>query len=121
MAMRLRAAQRLRRNADFRATREQGYWHDSRAFLLVWRQSHTTSTRVGVVASCASIGNAVRRVRAKRLLRELFRQHQALVPTGVDVVLTARPTLLQLEFAELETLFAASCRKFAAHDHRCLS
>ena len=38
--------------------------------------------RVGVVASIASVGPAVRRNAAKRRLREIFRRHQTLVPPG---------------------------------------
>jgi ribonuclease P protein component len=64
--MRLRAQQRLRRNADFRATREEGRRHDCGAFLLVWRKRTdrpTAPARVGVVASKAAVGGAVVRIR----------------------------------------------------------
>lgn len=113
--MRLTAAQRLRRNADFRAVREQGRRHDGGAFLLAWRaHPEAAQTRVGVVASRASVGGAVQRNRAKRRLREVFRKHQALVPAGLDVVLTARPATLRMDFAEIEQRFIQACRKLAA-------
>jgi ribonuclease P protein component len=113
--MRLRAGQRLRRNDDFRAVREQGRRIDCGAFLLTWRvrpaDSPAPSTRVGVVASRAAVGDAVHRNRAKRRLREIYRRHQSLVPPGLDLVLTARPALLRLEFADVEQRFAQACRK----------
>ena len=114
--MRLRAQQRLRRNADFRAAREQGRRSDCGAFLLVWRlrtDAPTAPARVGVVASKASMGDAVVRNRSKRRMREVYRKHQALVPPGLDLVLTARPALLRLTFAEVEQRFIQACRKFA--------
>jgi ribonuclease P protein component len=113
--MRLTAAQRLRRNSDFRAVREQGRRHDGGAFLLTWRtHPEALQTRVGVVASRASVGGAVQRNRAKRRLREVFRKHQQLVPAGLDLVLTARPATLRLEFAEIEQRFIQACRKLSA-------
>lgn len=112
---RLRAAQRVRRNSDFSATREQGRRHDTGAFLLVWRArpDSTTPARVGVVASRKSVGPAVQRNRAKRRLREIFRRHQDLVPPGLDLLLTARPALLQLTYAEVEQRFCQACRRLA--------
>lgn len=114
-SQRLRAAQRVKRNRDFRAAREHGRRADCGAFLLVWnaRPESAAPARVGVVASKAAIGNAVHRNRAKRRLREVFRKHQHAVPAGLDLVLTARPALLRLALAEVEQRFLAACRKLA--------
>jgi len=112
--MRLTAGQRLRRNADFCAVREQGRRIDCGVFLLTWRvrpPGASARPRVGVVASRAAVGNAVHRNRAKRRLREIYRQHQALVPAGLDLVLTARVSLLRLVFAESAQRFVQACRK----------
>jgi ribonuclease P protein component len=113
--MRFGAGQRLRRNDDFRAVREQGRRVDCGAFLLTWRVrpagSPAAPSRVGVVASRASVGDAVHRNRAKRRLREIYRRHQAQVPAGLDLVLTARGALLRLEFIEVEQRFVQACQK----------
>jgi ribonuclease P protein component len=116
--MRLRAGQRLRRNADFRAVREQGRRLDCGAFLLVWRTrppGSTATPRVGVVASRAAVGGAILRNRAKRRLREVYRRHQDAVPAGLDLILTARAALLRMELPEVEQKFLAACRKLAPH------
>ncbi|AOS44153.1 ribonuclease P [Lacunisphaera limnophila] len=113
--MRLRAGQRLRRNGDFRAVREQGRRLDCGVFQFTWRVrppgESATPARVGVVASRASVGNAVMRARAKRRLRELYRKHQHLVPPTVDLVLTARGSLLRIDFAEAAQRFIHACGK----------
>lgn len=113
--MRLRAGQRLRRNSDFRTVREQGRRMDCGVFQFTWRvrpaAEPAAPARVGVVASKASVGNAVHRARAKRRLRELYRRHQHLVPPGVDLVLTARASLLRIDFAEAAQRFTHACSK----------
>ncbi|MBA3848467.1 MAG: ribonuclease P protein component [Opitutus sp.] len=107
--------QRVKRNRDFHAAREHGRRADCGAFLLVWHArpapDSAAPARAGVVASKAALGNAVQRNRAKRRLREIFRKHQHAVPAGHDLVLTARPALLRLPFAEVEKNFLAACRK----------
>ena len=117
--MRLRAGQRLRRNDDFRAVREHGRRMDCGAFLLTWctrpAGGTSVSARVGVVASRAAVGDAVHRNRAKRRLRALYRQHQHLVPPGLDIVLTARAAILRMEFAEVAQRFVHACGKLTAH------
>jgi ribonuclease P protein component len=115
--MRLRSAQRLRRQEDFRLVRQQGRRLDRGAFTLWWRRRPDAGdplpslVRVGVVASIAVIGAAVRRNAAKRRLRELFRRHQALLPPGSDLLLVARPPLSRLGFREVDSNFVYVCRQ----------
>jgi len=61
-------------------------------------------TRLGVVTS-RKIGNAVKRSRARRLLRESFRLHQHDFRQPVDLVLVARNSIDGKSFAEVEQDF----------------
>ena len=114
--MRFRPEQHLRRPGDFRTVREQGRRIDCGAFT-VWffRRDASAPTperpRVGVVASIASVGAAVQRNRAKRRLRAVFRQHQALVPARSDLLLVARAAVNRLDYPALEQKFVDACRK----------
>jgi len=56
----------------------------------------------------------VLRNRARRRLREIFRRNQELVPTGCDLLLTARASLNQLDYAEIERKFIDVCRQIAS-------
>ena len=120
--MHLRTQQRLRRQDDFRRVREQGRRVDRGVFTLWWRSREPDASptppalvRVGVVASIAAVGPAVRRNAAKRRLRELFRRHQALIPPGTDLLLVARAALNRLAFCEAETKFVDACRHIGSH------
>jgi ribonuclease P protein component len=118
--MRFRAEQHLRRQNDFRSLRALGRRVDRGAFTLWWRRREETdptppsTVRVGVVASIAAVGPAVRRNAAKRRLREIFRRHQDLVPQGTDLLLVARASLNRLGFGEAEAKFVDACRQLAA-------
>ncbi len=104
----------MRRQADIRAAREQGQRLDCRAFT-VWRRDRKpdeaggTSGRAAVVASIAAVGGAVRRNRAKRRLREIFRRHQNALPPGCDWLIVARAAVNRRAFADLEKTFVATC------------
>ncbi|HTJ78701.1 MAG TPA: ribonuclease P protein component [Rariglobus sp.] len=122
--MRFCAEQRLRRQLDFQHVRTHGRRHDCGAFMLWYaRRADLTETvpapsaRLGVVASRAAVGNAVRRARAKRRLREVFRNHQELVPAGHDLLLVARGSLNRLEYPEIERKFVDACRKVFPSTH----
>jgi ribonuclease P protein component len=122
--MRFRTEQHLRRQRDFLAVREHGRRINCGAFTL-WCLKHPATPgsstevvaanagvkRLGVVASTASVGNAVLRNRAKRRLREIFRRNQDAVPENCDVLLTARNAVTTWRFDELEKKFVEACRQ----------
>lgn len=115
--MRFRPEQHLRRQSEFRAVREQGRRvYTGPLALACFRPDPAAAgaPRLGVVASYANVGNAVQRNRAKRRLREVFRQHQQLVPPGADVILTARRTIAATSHADLQRAFAEACRLVAS-------
>ena len=114
--MRFRPEQHLRRQDDIRIVRAEGRRFDARAFTFWWRPrpvpegaSPLPLPRVCVVASTAAVGHAILRNRAKRRLRELFRQHQALLPAHCDFTVVARAAVNQRPFPELEKFFVDAC------------
>lgn len=121
--MRFRPEQHLRRQGEIRGVREQGSRIDCRDFTVWWRARAPGAgagpkPRLGVVASAAAVGGAVRRNRAKRRLREVFRRAQDLVPAGCDLLLVARAAVIARSYAELEERFAAACRRMGSPKER---
>jgi ribonuclease P protein component len=127
--MRFRSEQHLRRQREIRAVRETGRRIDCRAFTIWWKFQEppavtgqaaapalprvTRSSRVCVIASTAAVGGAIRRNRAKRRLREVFRHQQSHLPAGCDLLLIARAAAIDWPLLELERRFTDACRQIS--------
>ena len=89
LRFRLTADQRVRNSLDF----ERIYAARNRAgddcLLIFAAPNNRPSTRFGLSVSRKQ-GNAVRRARLKRLLREAFRLSQHNLPPGLDLILIPR-------------------------------
>lgn len=93
---------RLTRSTDFKRVRSEGKSYAHPLVVLVASRSEEDLTRVGVSAS-RSMGGAVQRNRAKRLLRESMRPVFPTVPVGWDILLIARGPLLRAHFQDVKT------------------
>ena len=98
---------RLTGPADFQRVRRTGTSYSHPLFVVVVCANELPVARLGVSAS-RSLGNAVRRNRAKRRLREAFRPVVADVRGGWDLVVIARPALLDAEWSSVQ----AAARNF---------
>jgi ribonuclease P protein component len=100
---------RLRRHAEFvrsqgqRGTRRVGTAHFT---LLVAPQESVGPSRLGLVVG-RRVGDAVRRNRVKRACRECFRQWPGLVPSGIDLIVIARPGAPELDLSRVRAEWAA--------------
>jgi ribonuclease P protein component len=94
---------RLRRRAEFQRVFDKGFRVHGRFVTLVVTPNQAGSARLGIVAS-RKLGNAVQRNRAKRLIREIFRQNDDPRP-ALDVVVIPRRELFDAPYATLETDF----------------
>ena|SRR5690625_1782251 len=119
--MRFSNRQRLRRTAEFEAVRSGGFRINCGTFLfsILIRESGggPEIRRLGVIAS-KRIGGAVERNAAKRRLREVFRLNQERLPSGCDLVLIARRTLLEESFAATEERFRKACRRLERRERK---
>jgi ribonuclease P protein component len=102
---------RLRHSGDVQRVYDEGKSWAHPLLVLVIRPNDLGFSRVGVTAS-RSVGSAVDRNRAKRLLREAARH---LYPTyeseGWDIVLIARPKLIEVQEMVVEKALASLLRR----------
>lgn len=101
---------RLTRSTDFKRVRSEGKSYAHPLVVLVASRSEADVTRVGVSAS-RSMGGAVQRNRAKRLLREAMRPLLPSAPAGWDVILIARAPLLQAQFQDVKAAVQVLLRR----------
>ncbi len=94
--------ERLRSERDFSAVYATGKSWAAPGAVLYSKATDRSIARIGFVAG-RRLGSAVQRNRAKRLLREAFREAVGWrkPPGGVDLVLVARRRLLDLEWDQV--------------------
>jgi ribonuclease P protein component len=109
--LRLNRASRLAQSRDFARVRQQGQRLVLGCLIANWnRLPDGAVPKLGVVTS-KKIGGAVQRSRARRLLRESFRQHQHEFAQPVELVLVARNSIAGKKFADVEKDFLAALNR----------
>ena len=91
---------RLVRRAEYDAVYREGRRRSSREFTLFVRPNGLEISRFGWSIKKA-LGNAVRRNRIRRRLREIFRLHRREITPGWDIVVHPRTTVATAESSAL--------------------
>jgi ribonuclease P protein component len=109
--LRLGRASRLAQSRDFARVRQQGQRLALGCLIANWNKlPDGTKPKLGVVTS-KKIGGAIERSRARRLLRESFRQHQHEFAQPVELVLVARNSIAGKKFTDVEKDFLAALNR----------
>ena len=109
--LRLGRTARLAQSRDFARIRQQGKRLALGCLIANWQPlPDGAKPKLGVVTS-KRIGGAVARSRARRLLRESFRQHQNEFSAPVEIVLVARNSIAGKKFADVEKDFLAALNR----------
>ncbi|WP_028245623.1 ribonuclease P protein component [Pseudoclavibacter soli] len=111
-------AHRLRAGSDFAQVSRRGRRaHTAHLIVHLLRTDAQHVTRVGFVTSKA-VGNAVTRNLVKRRLREIARELLREHPSGLDVVVRARPGAAEATFAQLREQVLSAASDHRGHESR---
>ena len=93
-------ASRLVRRIEYDAVYREGRRRSSREFAVFLRPNGMELSRFGWSIKKA-LGNAVRRNRMRRRIREIIRLHRQEIAPGWDIVIHPRSTVATAEFSKL--------------------
>jgi ribonuclease P protein component len=98
--------ERLRHRKDFQLALRYGSRRQTKNFTIILRPNALKFSRLGVTVS-KKVGNAVKRNRVKRCLREFFRLHKHKLPPSHDVVIIAKEYAATIAYHDLREELAA--------------
>ena len=108
-----RKSERITNRSDYRSIYDKGVWSSSQNFTRIVYSNKQGTKRLGITVT-KKAGNAVKRNRIKRLIREFFRLNKALFPAGQDVVVMAKRNMPPLTYQdacrELTELFSRKAK-----------
>ena len=101
---------RLTRSTDFKRVRSAGKSYAHPLLVLVASPTAEYSLKVGVTAG-RSVGGAIQRNRAKRLLREAMRFLLPAIRPGWDLILIARQPLSAATYEQVQSTLSQLIRR----------
>ena len=102
----LKKYERLRHRKDFDLAFRNGSRRQTKNFTIILRANGLEFSRLGVTVG-KKVGNAVKRNRVKRYLREFFRLHKHKLPPSHDVVIIAKREAATLAYQDVREELAA--------------
>lgn len=101
---------RLTRSTDFKRVRRLGKSYAHPLVVLIALPNEQGGLRIGVAAG-RSLGNAVERNRAKRLIRAVLQPELARITRGWDIAFIARQRMVGADFMDVQRALSALLRR----------
>ena len=105
----------LKQNHEFRRLYSKGKSAVSPYFAVYCRKTNRPVSRLGITTG-VKLGNAVKRNRARRRIRELYRTNEQCFSSGWDVVIVARVRSIYGRYGEMERSFLQLMKKLGLMD-----
>lgn len=96
----------LNQNSDFRRLYYRGKSRNHSYLITYARKNKLGINRIGITTS-KKIGKAHSRNRAKRIIREAYRQNEHMVPLGWDFVFVARTITTTLNMNKIKPIMVS--------------
>ena len=100
----------LKENRLFRRLYAKGKTAASPYLAVYCRRNGTKGNRLGITVS-TKLGNAVKRNRVRRRLREVYRLNEHRLRMGYDIVIVARYRSVRARYSDLDKSFLVLAKK----------
>lgn len=97
----------LNQNRDFLQLYQRGKKIVSPYAVIYVRKTRRKYNRLGITVG-KKVGCAVKRSRARRVIRQAYRETEHLMPTGMDLVIVALPSIVDIRSTQLRDYFAGT-------------
>lgn len=100
----------LRRKKDFSSLYNKGKSVGERYVVLFYKKNNLSYTRTAFLAS-KKVGNSVIRNRARRLMKQSYKELEKNLTPGYDLIIIARNTINNLKCADVKKSIEAALLK----------
>lgn len=107
----------LKENHMFRCIYAKGRRVVMPTCVVYVRRNQLGRNRLGITAS-GKLGNAVRRNKIRRRLREIYRTHERGFATGYDLILVARARGMNAPFQKLQRDLLRAARELGVYEDK---
>lgn len=94
----------LKSNLDFQKVYHEGKSYANKIFVMYVKKNGTDCNRLGISVS-KKVGNSVVRHRICRQVREIYRLHEEMFNSGLDIVVVARANAKSILYTDMESAF----------------
>jgi len=92
----------LKSNRDFQVVYKKGRSYANKYLVMYVFENNKNINRLGISVS-KKVGNSIVRHRITRLVRESYRLHENIFNSGLDIVVIARNSASNVNYAEIES------------------
>jgi ribonuclease P protein component len=95
---------KMKENKDFVSLFKKGKFVCGRACTVYFRKNGTNVNKLGI-STGKKAGNAVKRSRCRRVIRQAYRENENLFPKGYNIVISARAAAGECKSTEISIFF----------------
>lgn len=100
----MKFSESLKKNRDFQYVYKNGKSYANRYFIMYVLENNQDFNYIGISVS-KKVGNSVVRHRLCRVIREIYRLHEDMFNSGLNIVVIARPSAKDVSYKEAESAF----------------
>jgi ribonuclease P protein component len=108
---------KIQKREEFRLIYSKGEKHISNTFSLFILGNGYGKGRLGLTVT-KRVGKAVERNRVKRIFREIFRKNKERINKNIDIVVHAKPEVVNKSYMEIEKEFLLMLDRLAKNNEK---